>query len=176
MVELIVNTNTYISVADADAYFDDRLFSDTWDNTDADTKAKALIMATKKIDRLPIIGRKAIDSQTLQFPRMIYSYNRDNLFNSYFVTQEGNKYITNSIGWYTEDFVSNRVKYATCEEALALLERGNSKRIKLQQQNVKSFSLGGGISETYGNRIVKILSEEAQEYLQPYRTTSIPIF
>ena len=174
-VNLIVGENSYIDVTNAENYFAERLFTDVWNNSTSDDKAKALIMATKKIDRQPLTGRKASDSQVLQFPRSIYSYNRDNWFNSYSITEEGNKYISSSQGWITESEVSESVKNAVCEEALALLEFGNNKRLKLQQQGVKSMSLGK-MSETYSGEVIKILSQEAKEFLQPYLAGSVEIY
>ena len=72
-IDIIIGTNSYISVADADIYFNERLFSEEWTNSVTDNKAKALIMATKKIDNLRLRGMKANQEQTLQFPRAIYS-------------------------------------------------------------------------------------------------------
>lgn len=174
-VTLIVGTNSYISLTDAESYFTERLYSDAWNNAPADDKAKALIMATKKIDRQPITGRKAVFDQVLEFPRSIYSYNKNYLVNSYFITQEGHKYISNSQGWMTEDSVSDNVKNAVCEEALALLEYGNNKRIKLQRQGVKSFNLGS-MSESYSGSTIRLLSQEAKEFLQPYIAGSVEIY
>lgn len=74
----------YATIADADAYFATRLYTDAWDDTDNTDKDKALMMATRIIDRLNFAGFKsavqlAIDngsdletadsSQELQFPR-----------------------------------------------------------------------------------------------------------
>jgi hypothetical protein len=44
------NANSYLTLNEAQAYFDTRLFSDAWDNSDDQTKA--LIMATRTIDML----------------------------------------------------------------------------------------------------------------------------
>ena len=172
---LIVGTNSYIDVSAAQAYFDNRLYSDAWGNATDDDKAKALIMATKKIDRQPLTGRKAVFDQLLEFPRTIYSYNKNYLFNSYYITEEGNKYISNSQGWITEEEVSENIKNAVCEEALALLQYGSSKRIELQRQGVKSFNIGG-MSETLSGNTIRLLSEEAKEFLQPYIAGSVEIY
>lgn len=174
-VDIVVGENSYISLTDASTYFGGRLFADPWTNASEDDKAKALIMATKKIDRQALTGRKAATNQKLQFPRSIYSYNRDNWFNSYYVTEEGHKYISNTQGWITETEVSQNVLDAVCEEALALLQNGNSKRIELQRQGVKSFNLGG-MSETLSGNIIRLLSQEAKEFLQPYIAGSVAIY
>lgn len=61
---------SYIDAVEAQTYFDGRLNSQAWDlETDADTRNKSLITATRIIDQLNYLGSKADDAQTLQFPR-----------------------------------------------------------------------------------------------------------
>ena len=56
---------------------------------------------------------------------------------------------------------------ATCEEAIALLERGNSPRRKLQQDGVVSVSVGGSLQETYAPGQGKgLISQEARDLLK----------
>lgn len=128
----------YVSLAEANEYFSNRLHADAWaEASDAD-KEKALAMATKTIDRQPLKGRKTDLVQEMAFPR------------------------------YPDTEVPEAVKEACCEEALALLERGNSQRRKLQQEGVQSFSLGN-MSETYTSSSGKgLLSQEAKELLRPW--------
>ena len=152
-VTLTVGTNSYISVEDASSYFGERLFADTWTNAVADDKAKALIMASKKIDRQTLRGKKADADQVMEFPRAMYSY-------------EPTQYDYGP-GWYIQSAVPQEVLDATCEEALALLAYGSSKRIMLQNQGVRSFSIGG-MSEALSGSPKKLLSTEAIELLLPY--------
>ena len=59
----------YITVNDADTYFDERYNSPSWDvSTDTD-KLKALKTATRYIDRLNFANDKTVSTQELQFPR-----------------------------------------------------------------------------------------------------------
>jgi len=53
----------------ADAYFGERLNTDEWDAADSATKVKALKMATREIDHLPLVGSKCDSTQARQFPR-----------------------------------------------------------------------------------------------------------
>lgn len=102
---------SYIDLTEANEYFGGRLHADAWTAaTDAD-KEKALNMATRAIDRLPLKGCKTEDDQANQFPR------------------------------HPDEEIPQAVKDACCEEALALLERGNNQRHKLQQEGVQSFTL-----------------------------------
>ena len=130
---------SYVTIEDADAYFDDVLFPEPWTTSDEETKTKALIMASKKIDSLMLIGRRVESDQAQEFPRSIYN---------------------SGLGcWVDESEISQCVKDATCEEAIALLRGGTeaAKRAELQRQGVTSFSLGK-LSESYsgtstGNRM-----------------------
>jgi hypothetical protein len=64
---LTVGINSYISVADADAYFADRLNNAVW--VTSTKKAEALIQATQIIDNRKFRGLRAATSQNLAFPR-----------------------------------------------------------------------------------------------------------
>jgi len=133
----------YVDLVEANEYFSSRLHADAWaEASDAD-KEKALKQATKEIDRMPLKGRKATDTQELAFPR------------------------------YPDTEIPKEVQEACCEEALALLERGNSQRRKLQQEGVQSFSLGN-MSETYTAGAGRgLLSQEAKELLRLWLLGSV---
>lgn len=60
---------SYISVADAETYFANRIGADAWDIATESRKTKALAHATSIIDTLPIAGSKTVSDQTNQFPR-----------------------------------------------------------------------------------------------------------
>ncbi len=142
---ITVGENSYIDIEGADEYFEGRLHTDIWRETDNSTKEAALKQATRTIDRLLLKGRKATDTQELAFPR------------------------------YPDTEVPEAVKEACCEVALALLERGNSQRRKLQQEGVQSFSLGN-MSETYTPGAGRgLLSQEAKELLGPWLLGSVNI-
>ena len=129
---------SYCTIEYADEYFKNRLHAESWSGAASSIKEKALKQATKTIDRQPLKGRKATDEQELAFPR------------------------------HPDAEIPEAVKEACCEEALALLERGNSQRRKLQQEGVQSLSLGN-MSETYITGAGKgLLSQEAKELLRPW--------
>ena len=131
-------SGSYCTVEYADEYFSGRLHAESWGETSDADKEKALRQATKEIDRQLLKGRKATDTQELAFPR------------------------------YPDTEIPEAVKEACCEIALALLERGNSQRHKLQQEGVQSFTLGN-MSETYAPGAGRgLLSQEAKELLRPW--------
>lgn len=69
----IVNNLTtlpiYGSIEKADNYFSLMLQGMRWNSVDRTTKLRALVSATKLIETLNFIGRKASAQQPLQFPR-----------------------------------------------------------------------------------------------------------
>lgn len=151
MPTVTVGTNSYISVTDANTYFGERYGGDAWTSLSSTLKEQALITATRKIDRLPIRGRKYLDSefQPLAFPR---DFDEDGI-------------------------VHERVKQACCEEAFALTKTELQKRKELQQQGVKSFSLGK-LSESYqGNSFSgnSLLSLEAIDLLNSWLMGAVKI-
>ena len=138
-------SGSYCTIEYADEYFAGRLHAESWGETSDADKEKALQQATKEIDRQLLKGLKATDTQELAFPR------------------------------YPDTEVPETVKEACCEIALALLERGNSQRRKLQQEGVQSFSLGN-MSETYTPGAGRgLLSQEAKELLGPWLLGSVNI-
>ena len=135
----------YVTVEEAATYFASRLHSEAWTSAVDADKEKALTMATRAIDRTPVKGVKSSYDQANQFPR------------------------------YPDTQVPQAVKDACCEEALALLERGNSQRRKLQAEGVVSMSIGG-LSETYAVGSGRgLLSQEAKELLRPWLLGAVNI-
>jgi hypothetical protein len=138
LVTVGVDANTYVTLAEADAYFLRRLRSDAWDAASRRDKQKALISATRDLDALRYREEKdeiAFDDgqptkpvQPLAFPRTY--------------TLDGNG----------AAYVPQEVKDAQCEQALALLAGGSGadRRRQLQAQGVTSFSVEG-MSESYGS-------------------------
>jgi hypothetical protein len=83
---------SYLTVADAEVYFQGRLNSEVWDSASDTDKEKALASATRLIDRLNFEGAKTDPNQVAEFPR------------------NGNETIPKEIG------------IAACEIAIALLD------------------------------------------------------
>jgi hypothetical protein len=63
------SVNSYVTVAEADAYFEDRLDAAAWVEASSDEKAKALITATSYLDGLDWLGTAVSSEQALAFPR-----------------------------------------------------------------------------------------------------------
>lgn len=68
--------NSYITVAAATTYFDERTNVANWTAADGDDQARALISATRRLDVEAYKGDKATQGQALEWPR-IGATNRD---------------------------------------------------------------------------------------------------
>ena len=66
------NANSYVTLAEADAYFETVPSSTQWDNKQDDKKNRALISATRWIDSFVFYGDRCDDGQALKFPRNNY--------------------------------------------------------------------------------------------------------
>ncbi len=96
-------SNSYATVAEAQAYFDERLHPDDWDNaaTPGDNQTRALIEATRRIDLERFEGTRVDRDQALKWPR----FEADDFD-----------------GWvYESNLIPDIVKRATYEMAIALL-------------------------------------------------------
>jgi hypothetical protein len=124
------DANSYVTLAEAEAYFAERIHSDAWAGASEADREKALLTTCRRLERLRYWdgNQPAFTDprQRLTFPRT-----RD-------VDADGS-YI-----------IPQPVKDAQCEESLALLSRGaeQERRRSLQAAGVTSFSVEG-LSESY---------------------------
>lgn len=64
------NSNSYVTLAEAEAYFADRPDSDNWNTLpDNDTKNIYLIHATRRLEQEDYLGTRTTTTQRLKFPR-----------------------------------------------------------------------------------------------------------
>ena len=71
---LAKGTNSYVTVAEADTYFSDRLDVAAWTAADATQKAQALVTASSVLDDLDWTGTAISENQALAFPRSGYYF------------------------------------------------------------------------------------------------------
>lgn len=120
---LAKGTNSYVDVAEADAYFENRLDTAAWNLASAAQKAQALVTGTQVLDTLSWVGVAVSDLQPLAFPRTGY----------YFDPRLG-KTVTLTAA------VPMRVVQANCEMAYHLL---NNDGLLDNTGSVDSISLSG---------------------------------
>jgi hypothetical protein len=63
-------SNSYGTLAEAEAYFLNRLDTEDWDDAEQAEQEQALIQATLQLDELDYIGQPATDTQALKWPRV----------------------------------------------------------------------------------------------------------
>lgn len=68
---LTKGTNSYVTLAEANTYFADRLDSDAWVSANDTEKSQALITAASMIDSMSFEGYVSSDTQVQAFPRTI---------------------------------------------------------------------------------------------------------
>lgn len=66
---ITVGVNSYVSVDDADTYFDGRLYADDWTSVSTGDQEKALVMARRVIDQQQFTGERTSADQLLAWPR-----------------------------------------------------------------------------------------------------------
>lgn len=137
----------YVTLSEAQEYFEDSLSIGQWLTASTQAQARALRSATRRIDAQPLIGRKLEPSQDHAFPRR---YWRD----------------------HTDSDVPAAVKAACCEEALSVLQESDDARGLAQAQGVTSVRVGD-VSETYteamtAQRARDGLSPAARRLLRPW--------
>ena len=122
---LVLNTNSYVTIADADTYFETRIDSAEWEAADDETKEQALVTATQLIDERHWIGAAVSSSQALAWPR------KDAI---YYDPRMGQQItIANSE-------VPSQIKIAVYEQALHLVQ--NEDLIAQKVQTFESISVG----------------------------------
>lgn len=94
-------SNSYVTLVEADAHFDARLDATDWSGATDDTKNRALIQATQRLDQQRFKGRREDEDQALAFPR-VGTFDRDGYA-------------------YDSDTIPTPVKRAQMELALAML-------------------------------------------------------
>jgi hypothetical protein len=151
----MTDISSYIQITGATTYFSTRLYATAWGTASAGDQASALIMATITIDGLPLKGWKVTPGEVRAFPRYIPLAR-----GGYYIVEEDDSLVTS----------------ACAEEALELLVNGNSKRLILQNQNVKNFSIGD-LSENYEakSEIPRLTSARARFLLNPFIAKVAPI-
>lgn len=95
-------SNSYVTRAAAQTYFDGRFDVTAWENASDANKDRSLIMATARLEQEEYVGFRTLQEQALKWPR-IGTYDDDGYH-------------------YDDDVVPEPIQQATFELALALLD------------------------------------------------------
>lgn len=142
MAVTVSTSNSYITLENAETYFEERLNSDAWEDANENDKKRALITSTKSIDRLNFSGGKTNDEQVLQFPRD------------------------------DDASIPQTIKDATCENALMLLDdkdvEDEIERVRIRQESVADIKVAYDTTHAPENIMAGIASATAWMMLKPY--------
>lgn len=145
---LVLDTNSYVTIAEADTYFETRIDSANWFDAEDEVKEQALVTATQLVDDHVWIGTAVSPSQALAWPRSEAIY---------YDTRLG----------LTITFASNEVpaavKIAVFEQALHLVN--NEDILSGSTQTFESISIGS-ISLSDSNNDVTRISIKASLMLK----------
>jgi hypothetical protein len=111
------NANSFVTLAEANAYIDGRLNASSWTDASTDTKNRALVEATRDISDLTYVGTRVDLTQALAWPRE-YALNPD--------APEFLERGEISELYYAETVIPQRVKDATCELAAQYVKAGTT--------------------------------------------------
>jgi len=115
------NSNSYVTLAEANTYFESRLNVTTWtDITDDDIKNRALVQATRRLDYENFYGERERTTQALKFPR------------------SGIGYLD---GIYMDGIIPPQIKEATFELAIYMLSVDMSKP-SVNTSNIQEAKVG----------------------------------
>lgn len=172
---------SYVTVAEANQYFDSRVNSSLWTATDNAEKLRSLKDATRRIDRLNFAGEKTDPSQLLQFPRkslpivvrqgfgFVFGLRDEDEDENFDVTEETDE---QEQSLQIDTNIPADIQIACCEIAIALLD-GRDPDLDVEQLVVDSQSYSG-VRTSYNRKWTLehvragIPSALAWSYLRPY--------
>jgi hypothetical protein len=149
---LVLNENSYVTIAEADSYFETRIDSAEWLTISDEVKDQALVTSTQLIDDNAWIGSAISGSQALAWPRSYATYYDARLGMT--VT-------------FLENEVPARVKVAVYEQALHLV--ANEDLLAGTTQTFESISVGSISLSDSNNDVGKtpITSPTTYKLLKP---------
>lgn len=159
------NANTYVTLAEANTYFGDRLHSTAWDAASDSEKTQALIMGARVLDtRVEWKGAKSSQTQAMDWPRA-YVEDRD------FKTVPPSVVVmfdNEAIVYLDSATVPNFIKWAQCEQALALL--GEDITLDADSTGINSVSIGSLAVNFDKLDKRRVLPQPVRDLCAPYGT------
>lgn len=148
----MIAKTTYLTEGDAQTYFNGLLETNPWDEASSIDRSKALIQASSDIDKLSYVGQKLVYQQEHEFPRSFVDVQFD----------------PNQID---NDNVPLYIKYAVCEQALAILDGWS---VSEEIDGLSSVSVAyGDVKDTFNRTVVPMhlkcgLCPSAWQFIIPF--------
>lgn len=147
----LANSNSYATVAEADAYHESRLHVDTWTGATTPTKDAALVWATRLLDSTIVWNGwpKDPDFQRLQWPR------------TGLLKRGGFEELA-------DDVIPEDLVFATSELARLLIEEDRTEDNQVEAQGITSLTVPGPVSLAFKDGVrLKILPDSVTNLLPP---------
>jgi hypothetical protein len=116
MITLIVGTNSYCSLDEANSYHETRFGNVLWEDQDDEEKVKALVGACNLLETINWFGDKSVYNQNLEWPR-INSYQR-----TFYKSQPLLQDVNHPFAPVEVSETPKDIKYAQAELAFQLLK------------------------------------------------------
>lgn len=144
------SANSYISRADATTYFEAAYNDRGWSALSNENKDRALVAATRAVDRLEFRERPATTTQRLKWPRL-YVRKLDT---------------ADSTAYYSATELPQQIKDAVCELAVALAAGTQSETDKRRIKSIESDDQS--ITYESDGRTANALPDAVMQLLAPF--------
>jgi len=144
------NANSYLTVAEADAYFTTRLFSTNWTTATTATKETALIMATRLMDSMwQWEGAVTDDVQALLWPRV-------------------GMLDRNELEVIDDDIIPDELKNAVAELAFQLIAEDRTLDSDIESKKITSLT-AGPVSLSFAEGVTaKVIPDAVYNLIPPW--------
>lgn len=158
------DANSFLTVAEAQDYFDARLYSDNWDNN-ADQQDKAVVMATRTLVAMMRPGKELTDDGSYWRVRRTWTGTPSTSTQALPWPRAG---MTDGNGnAIPEDVVPDELKWATAELAMQLLAEDRTLDYDVAAKGIKSVS-AGSVSLSFKDDVkAKVLPDAVVNLLPP---------
>ena len=147
----LTNSNSYVSLDDADIYHEKRLHVTDWTGSNDDTKEAALMWASSLLDQLvDWYGTKYTETQAMRWPRSgVYDV-------------DGYAILSNEIPQFLKDATAEYARVLIAEDVMAVNDLAGFKEIKIDviQLKMDKWDRSGSLPKpvwdmikTYGSKL-----------------------
>lgn len=146
-------SNSYITVAEADAYFEAVPgYSATWAALTSASKIQRLVHACRAIDRYNFLGYKTDADQALKFPRVLYA--DIELAQQYSTINPSGSLPVQNLpdGWADSDTIPQDVKSAQCE-MIRYLHTSADATTGLLSRDIDRVAIPGVVDVTFSDTL-----------------------
>lgn len=149
-IDLGEPTEVYASVETADTYLEAAYHADNWRSLDDDSKGRALITATRTLDRQIWLGSKTDEDQALDWPRK-----------------------NTGVNGVVDNEIPIDIVNASIELALSITQGSNVQNVQSTESNIQSLRAGsaaityfrGGSNGGVATRFPQIVWELVKPYI-----------